>query len=306
VGGVLVIGAAGLLGRAVLTEAERAGEAHAVVARASATLPNAHVLRLSPSTVEPLARLLERLQPDAIVNGTGRTVGTSDELMESNVEPVAALIEAMRMAAPGARLVHLGSAAEYAAVLDRATDEEAPLAGSTPYAAAKVAAFRLLTEAAAAGMDTVVARVFNPIGARMPSTSLPGRAARLLRDAAVSGAARVQLGPLGAVRDYVDLRDVGTAVHRLASEPHLPHRLVNVASGRPTVVRDLVHLIAERAGFSGEIDESGSDSPRSRRLSFQVADISRIGSMGWVPTVPLDDSVDALVASIGEPVGGGR
>jgi len=306
VGGVLVIGAAGLLGRAVLTEAERAGEVHAVVARASPALPNAHVLRLSPSTVEPLARLLERLQPDTIVNGTGRTLGTSGELMESNLEPVAALIGAMRMAAPGARLVHLGSAAEYAPVLDRATDEEAPLAVSTPYAAAKVAAFRLVTDAAAAGMDTAVARVFNPIGAGMPPTSLPGRAARLLRDAAVSRAARVELGPLGAVRDYVDLRDVSTAVYRLASEPHLAHRVVNVGSGRPTVVRDLVRLIAERAGFSGEIGESGSASPRSPDVAFQVADIDRIGSMGWVPTVPLDESVDALLAGIGEQVEGGR
>jgi nucleoside-diphosphate-sugar epimerase len=306
VGGVLVIGAAGLIGRAVLAEAERASEAHAVVARASAALPDAKVLRVSSGTEERLARLLERLEPDAVVNATGRTSGTATELREANVEPVAALIGAMRMAAPEARLVHLGSAAEYAEVPDRATDEEAPLDASTPYGAAKVAAFRLVSDAASTGLDAVVARVFNPIGAGMPSTSLPGRAARLLRDAAVAGAAQVALGPLDAVRDYVDLRDVATAVHRLASEPHLAHRVVNVGSGRPTVVRDLVRLIADRAGFSGEIGESGNASPRSPDVAYQVADIGRIGSMGWIPTVPLDDSVDALVAGIGVPVEGGR
>jgi nucleoside-diphosphate-sugar epimerase len=82
--------------------------------------------------------------------------------------------------------------------------------------------------------------------------------------------------------------------------------VVNVGSGRPTVVRDLVRLIADRAGFSGEIGESGNASPRSPDVAYQVADIGRIGSMGWIPTVPLDASVDALVAGIGVPVEGGR
>ena len=162
------------------------------------------------------------------MNCAGRTSGASDELWRANVEPVATILEAMRTAAPGARLVHLGSAAEYAEVPNRLTDEEAPLAASTPYAVAKAAASRLVSEAAESGLDTVVARVFNPIGSGMPPTSLPGRAARLLRDAVVDGAPRIELGPLDAVRDYVDLRDVSRAVHLLASEPRLPHRVYNV------------------------------------------------------------------------------
>jgi NDP-hexose 4-ketoreductase len=304
--GILVIGAAGLIGRAVLAVAERSGVATAVVGRASAVVPEAHVLRLSPHAVDPLARLLERLKPEAIVNCTGRTSGESNELWQANVESVAALLEALRVAAPGARLVHLGSAAEYAAVPDRTTDEDAPLHASTPYAAAKLAAFRLVSDAAEAGLDTVVARIFNPIGAGMPPTSLPGRAASLIRDAAAAGAVEIEVGPLDAVRDYIDVRDVSTAVHRLASERRLAHRVYNVGSGRPTVVRELVRMIADRVGFSGEILESGAASPRSHAVSRRVADIGRIRSVGWMPTVPLGDSVDALVASIVDPADGGR
>ena len=196
--------------------------ANAVVGSASASVPDAHVLRLSASAVDQLAQLLERLEPEAIVNGAGRTSGSTDELWRANVEPVAAILEAMRLAAPGARLVHLGSAAEYAEVPSDTTAEDAPLAASTPYAVAKLAAFKLVSEAAESGLDTVVARVFNPIGPRMPPTSLPGHAARLLRDAVVEGARTIELGPLGAVRDYVDLRDIATAVQILASEARLP------------------------------------------------------------------------------------
>lgn len=301
--GVLVIGAAGLIGRAVFAEAQRNGVANAIVGRGSASLPDAHVLRLSASAVDQLARLLERLEPEAIVNGAGRTSGSTDELWQANVEPVAAILEAMRLAASGARLVHLGSAAEYAEVLDRPTDEEAPLDASTPYAASKIAAFQLVSEAAESGLDTVVARVFNPIGAGMPPTSLPGRAARLLRDAEVEGAPRIELGPLAAVRDYIDLRDISTALHLLASEPRLAHRAYNIGSGRPTAVRDLVGMIAGRLGFSGEILESAAASPRSHGVERQVAEIERIRSAGWMPRVELADSVDALIAGIADRAG---
>jgi NDP-hexose 4-ketoreductase len=296
--GVLVVGAAGLIGRAVLAEAERVGVAHAVVGRADPALPAAHPLRISPDTVDPLARLIDRLEPRAIVNCAGRTDGDAATLREANVEPVRALLAAVRLAAPGARLVHVGSAAEYAEVPDGATDEEAPLTASTPYAAAKLAAFRLVSDAADAGVDAVVPRVFNPIGPGMPSTSLPGRAARLLRDAVASGAGEVELGPLDAVRDYLDLRDVASAVVLLATEQPLAHRVYNVGSGRPTVVRDLVGMIADRTGFAGRVLESAGASPRSGSMRHQVADIGRLRATGWLPSVELADSVGALVVDI--------
>ena len=298
VSGVLVIGAAGLIGRAVLAQAEGAGAAHAVVGRPSASMPEAHVLRLAPDAVDRLAGLLERLRPDAVVNCAGRTSGTDDELQAANVDPVAALLEAIP-AAPGARLVHLGSAAEYAEVPDRATHESTPLRATTPYAAAKVAASRLVRDAADGGLDAVVARVFNPIGPGMPPDSLPGRAARLVRDARASGAAEVQLGPLDAVRDYVDVRDVATAVVGLATHRFLDHRVYNVGSGRPTLTRDLVGLIARRAGFGGRVVEIGTPSPRSEQRAYQVADVSRIRATGWSASIPLAASVETLLAGVG-------
>jgi NDP-hexose 4-ketoreductase len=298
--GVLVIGAAGLIGRAVLAQAGRTGTVGAVVARASADLPDAHVLLLSPGAVDRLARLLERVEPSAIVNSSGRTSGESEELWRANVESVAAILEAMRLAAPRARLVHLGSAAEYAETPGGTTAEDAPLAAPTPYPASKLAAFKLVSEAAESGLDTVVARVFNPIGPGMPPTSLPGRTGRLLRDAVIEGAQTIELGPLGAVRDYIDLRDIATAVQILASEASLAHRVYNVGSGRPTVVRDLVSMIAKRLDFAGDVIESSAGSPRSHDVKRQVADITRMRSTGWMPSVDLAASVDALVASLVE------
>ncbi len=296
--GVLVLGAAGLLGRAVLAEAGRSGPVEAVVGSSSPSVHGAHVLRLSSDTVDALAGLLGRLAPTTIVNCTGRTAGTADELHQANVESVRALLEAMRRAVPGARLVHLGSAAEYAEIPHDRTSEDASLGASSPYAASKLAAFRLVSDARNSGLETVVARVFNPIGPGMPDTSLPGHAARLLREASAAGATEVQLGPLDAVRDYVDLRDIASAIGLLATEPRLSHPVYNVGTGRPTAVRDLVGAISSRVGFSGAIVESAPGSPRSPAVLRQVADVGRLTAAGWQPSVDLEASVDALVESV--------
>lgn len=303
-GGVVVVGAGGFIGRAVLAEARRAGPAHALVGRPVPDLPDATVLRVSSRTVAAVSEVLARVRPDAVVNCAGRTSGTGAELWAANVDSVAALIEAVRGAAPGARLVHLGSAAEYAPVAGAPTAEDAPTDESTPYAAAKVAASRAVRDAATSGLEAVIARVFNPIGPGMDESSLPGRAARLLREAAEAGAGEVELGPLDAVRDYVDVRDVAAAVHRLATAPQLEHDAYNVGSGRPTEVRALVRLIAERIGFTGRVLESGAASPRSSRVPFQVAEIERIRAIGWAPAVPVSASVEALVAGAAARVEG--
>jgi nucleoside-diphosphate-sugar epimerase len=264
---------------------------------------DAHVLRLQSDTVDALAGLLGRLAPTTIVNCIGRTAGTADELQQANVESVRTLLEAMRRAAPGARLVHLGSAAEYAEIPHDRTSEDAPLGAWSPYAASKLAAFRLVSDARDSGLETVVARVFNPIGPGMPDTSLPGHAARLLREATTAGATEVELGPLDAVRDYVDLRDIATAIGLLATAPRLSHPVYNVGTGRPTPVRDLVRAIASRIGFSGAVLESAPGSPRSPAVLHQVADVSRLTAAGWQPTVDLEASVDALVASVSAGAG---
>ncbi len=301
--GVLVLGAAGLLGRAILAEATRFGPVEAVVGSPSPSMHDAHVLRLGSDTADALAGLLGRLAPTTIINCTGRTAGTADQLQQANVESVRTLLEGMRRAAPGARLVHLGSAAEYAEIPHDRTSEDAPLGAASPYAASKLAAFRLVSDARSSGLETVVARVFNPIGAGMPDASLPGHAARLLREASAAGATEVQLGPLDAVRDYVDLRDISRAIGVLATAPRLSHAVYNVGTGRPTAVRDLVGAIASRVGFPGAILESAPGSPRSPDVLRQVADVSRLTAAGWHPTVHLEASVDALVGTVSAEAG---
>ncbi|MDG4866385.1 NAD-dependent epimerase/dehydratase family protein, partial [Streptomyces sp. T-3] len=109
----------------------------------------------------------------------------------------AALCEALREAAPTARLVHLGSAAEYGPTRPHTpVTEETATRPQGPYGATKLAGTTAVTTS---GLDAVVLRVFNPVGPGAPASSLPGRlAAELLR---AGPAGEVRVGDLSAYRD---------------------------------------------------------------------------------------------------------
>ncbi|OKJ62521.1 NAD-dependent epimerase/dehydratase family protein [Streptomyces sp. CB02261] len=176
---ILVLGAGGYLGGHV-TERLRALPGTRVLVGGRS--PAADVtLDLASDRPNVLAGVLARARPDAVVNCAGATGGDAVTLAEVNARGPAALCAALREAAPTARLVHLGSAAEYGPGTPglRVTETEACLPAG-PYGATKLAGTVAVT---ASGLDAVVLRVGNPVGAGAPPTGLPGRVAALLAEA---------------------------------------------------------------------------------------------------------------------------
>jgi nucleoside-diphosphate-sugar epimerase len=146
------------------------------------------------------------------------------------------------------------------------------------------------------GLDAVVLRVFNPVGAGAPASGLPGRLAAAFRAGPPGGVVRT--GDLGAYRDFVDVRDVAEAVALavLAAGPLPP--VVNIGSGRATLVRDLAAELATLCGFTGTVEESGAGSERSAAVSWVRADIALAASaLGWTPVRTLHDALAALCHS---------
>jgi GDP-L-fucose synthase len=67
-------------------------------------------------------------------------------------------------------------------------------------------------------------------------------------------------------------------------------RLINVGSGHDIAIIELTRLIADVVGFRGEVltDPSKPDgAPR------KLADISRLRALGWAPSTPLRDGIEA-------------
>lgn len=284
---LLLIGARGFIGRHVLARA--AGHDVVTVSRS----PGAGDVCLDPATAGPdeVAGLVRAVAPDAVVDCGGAVGGTAAELVTGNVVAVAGLLAGMARASASApaRLVHLGSAAEYGPV-PRGTPitESAGPCPAGPYGVTKLAGTELVRNAR---LDAVVLRVFNPIGPGLPPSTLPGRIAAGLR-----GGEEVRVGSLDAYRDFVDVRDVAGAILAAAGATGPLPPVLNVGSGRATPLREVADRLAEHAGSGRRVvEDPAGGSARSAGVAWQQAGIDAIGdALGWAPATDLATSLRDL------------
>lgn len=98
------------------------------------------------------------------------------------------------------------------------------------------------------------------------------------------------------------MRDLAAVLRSVVLASALPSRIYNAGSGQAVTVRSAVQLLAEQAGFTGEIREHGSGAQRSAAVDWIRADIGRAeDELGWVPAVDLATSIKDIW-STGTPV----
>ncbi len=297
---VLVLGANGFIGSHVTAAMSGQPDIEVVGAGLGTPLPGLErrwldVDLLAGDDTRLMAEL-RAVKPDVIVNCTGATVGSTSDLVRLNVLVTARVVEALARSGLGTRLVHVGSAAEYGpGPAGEPVTESACARPVSPYGIAKLAATQVVLAAADQGRQAIVLRVFNALGPSMPENSLPGAAQRRLSEAVATSRPRIELGPLGSVRDFVDVRDIAAATVAACRVPSLDAPLVNVASGTGHSARELVEALARAVGFVGEIAESAAGSPRSSDIPWQVADVSLARRvLGWQSVHDLRSSVELM------------
>lgn len=252
---VLLLGASGYLGRFV---ADRLLADPAVQLTALGRSDDADV-RFDLSTGSPgaLTRFLDAVHPGVVVNCAGAIRGNARDLTRHNTVSAATVCESLRRSRCGARLVHIGCAAEYGpAQTGSSTGEEGLPRPGGPYGVSKLAATELVL---ASGLDAVVLRVFSPAGPGTPAGSPLGRIAESMRRAMQQGDSELKLGGLGAQRDFVDVRDIARAVH--AASLSAAQGVINIGAGRAVRLRDAATMLARVAGYQGglhEVDGSGT------------------------------------------------
>jgi nucleoside-diphosphate-sugar epimerase len=294
---VLVFGASGFIGSHVRALLEADPRITRVVS------PGRSRLDLLAADEDQVAGLLDETQPDVVVHCMGVLDGSRRALLAANTLSTATIIDALASSRPGTRLVRIGSAGEYGVIPHgQAVREDQPASPLSPYGLSHLAATRLVELARDQGqIDGVTLRVFNPIGPGLSDATLLGRAVTRLREALADARDSIVMGPLDAHRDFVDVRDVATAVVAAVHAPELPTAVLNIGSGQAVTTRSAVEELARVSGFAGTVHEQGVVGGRSAAVGWSQADISRAaGVLGWKPMYDLQSTITDIWKAAGD------
>ncbi|MGW8575912.1 NAD-dependent epimerase/dehydratase family protein [Streptomyces niveus] len=325
---VVVLGGTGYLGRRIgeafaadgalvhLVSRNPANDGPANDVAAKDGGPGPWSVRMDLLTARPreLTEFFGSVRPDVVVNAAGRVWRADEaEMTEGNADLVARVTESLAELPRGPRLIQLGTVHEYGAGTPGAgTSEDQEPAPVTPYGRTKLLGTRIVQRAAAEhGLDGVVLRLANVIGAGAPAGSLFGMVAAHLGEAARAESLgekpdELRLPPLRAHRDVLDAHDAVDAVRAAATAPgaDLRGQVVNIGRGEAVPVHTLIHRMVELSGVDLPVVETAADQPVRTDAEWLQLDVSRaLRLLGWQPRRTLDASLRDLL-TVAAPVNG--
>lgn len=248
---------------------------------------------------EDVQKLFQALSPAFIYglasfSAPGLSFDKAQAVLDNNIRIQMNVLEALRTEVPEATLLSIGSAAEYAESPDPLS-ETSPLGPRNPYAVSK-ATQDMLASAYHASHNLKIVRVrpFNHIGERQEKgfvvTDFVSQMTQLVEKGLQN---EIHVGNTNATRDFTDVKDMVIA-YILLMEQGVPGEVYNVGSGRDITIQELLEKLQAFSTVPFTIT-SDSDKHRSGDVSRSVADISKIQSLGWEPTIPLDTTLQRIV-----------
>lgn len=269
---ILVTGAGGFIGRHTIGHLVAAG--HEVIATGrSRTIEHPSIRWINDDLIQPAiaAQIGTAVRPDVLLHLAWTVEAGKFWTDPDNLDWVAASLSLARACIENGtrRICAVGSCYEYSWPADGLCREATTPSGShTLYDVAKDGMRRILeVYAAQTNVSFAWARLFNLYG---PFED-PGRLVASVARALLAGKpAAVSSGK--AIRDYMDVRDTGAALAKLATS-HVSG-IINVATGEDIRVADIIHEIASLAGRP-ELIQFGALPDRDEPLRI-VADVSRL------------------------------
>jgi UDP-glucose 4-epimerase len=201
------------------------------------------------------------------------------------------LLEAVRDAAPEARMVHTSSAAVYGESAGGMSHEEDATVPVAPYGASKLAAERYVAVYASVfGLWTANLRLFPVYGPRLRKQVVYD----LMRKILDNPDELFIYGDGSQVRDFNHVRNVVDALLLVLAAGRGEGEVYNVAADEPVAIRDLAAMICERLGVSPNFVYSGD--VRAGEVQSWVGDHSRLAELGYSPRIGLSEGLADTVA----------
>jgi GDP-L-fucose synthase len=294
---VLIAGVSGLAGSAIARAFIAQGEDVNGVNRSVVDLMDLEATRKflkakTPSLVIDAA---------AKVGGIGANNSKPVEFLSDNLRIQSNLMQAS-FEANVEKFVFLGSSCIYPRDCAQPIKEEYLMTGpleetNSAYAIAKIAGIEMVNsyrkEHGLRWISLMPTNLYGPYdNFNLQDSHVLPALIRKFVEAQAAGLSEVTLWGSGSpLREFLHVDDLASAV-LVASEKYDQSVHLNVGTGNDISIKELATLIATLAGFKGEISWDLSKPDGTPR---KVLDVSRINSLGWKPTIRLEDGIQTTI-----------
>jgi GDPmannose 4,6-dehydratase len=248
-----------------------------------------------------LIRTVEDVRPDEIYNLAAQSYVASSwrqPVLTANVTAVGVtnVLEAMRLAAPGARFYQASSSEMYGLIQEPMQSEKTPFYPRSPYAVAKLYGHWITVNYRESfGLHASSGILFNHESPLRGVEFVTRKVTQGVAQIKLGRARELRLGNIDAKRDWGHARDYVRAMWLMLQQEE-PDDYV-VATGVTTTVRDMCRIAFNHAGLDMEkhlvIDPAFF---RPAEVDVLLGDSSKAREvLGWKPEITLDQMIREMV-----------
>ena len=192
------------------------------------------------------------------------------------------------------RFVHISTSEVYGTAVEAPMTEDHPLNPTTPYAAAKTGADRLVYSYwTTYEIPAVILRPFNQYGQRQHLEKVVPR----FITSALAGEPLTIHGDGRSRRDWGFVEDTCRAIDLAMHVPleRVVGQVINIGTGRDVEVRELARLVLEMVGRPATLSKNVSERPG--QVARHISSTEKAQTcLGWRPTTSLEDGLRQTIA----------
>ena len=294
---ILVAGATGLAGSAIVRELTRIGKP---------------VVGISSKDVDLLDRnatlkYLNDLKPKVVIDSAAKVGGVLAnssypvEFLSKNIQIQTNLMDASHNARVE-KFIFLASSCVYPRICPQPIKEEFLLTGpfeptTSAYAIAKIAGMELIKsyrrEFGHKWISVIPANLYGPndnfdLGS---SHVLPSLIRKFIDSENKNSSEVILWGGGSQTREFLYVDDLAKAI-MICLEEYDGDQHINIGTGEETSISNLSSLIANKTGYQGRISW---DLTKPEGTPRKVLEISKLISLGWKPTVSLEVGISSTI-----------
>ena len=290
---IVVAGATGLAGSAIVRVFEKAGKEVVGINRSVVDLLD----------LQATKKFLKDVAPSMVIDAAARVggIGANNafpvEFLTDNIRIQSNLMDAAHDAKVE-RFIFLGSSCIYPRDCAQPIKEEYLMTGplertNSAYAIAKIAGIELINsyrkEYGHKWISLMPTNLYGPNDnfELQGSHVLPAFIRRFVEATEKSAPAETLWGTGAPKREFLHVDDLANAV-LIASEKYDSSMHLNIGSGEDLSIKELAELVADIAGYKGEIKWDSSKPDGTPR---KVLDVTKAKSLGWAPAISLRDGI---------------